>query len=102
MVAAPREQPAPIVAAMATPQTGIFALGTYSHAYLELDLIDGADATECVAAAAGLREPRTTISGVNLVCGFRPELWQHVTADALPDGLHGFNGAMVGPDGYTM
>ena len=26
---------------MASPQTGIFALGTASHAYLELDLVAG-------------------------------------------------------------
>ena len=29
---------------MASPQTGIFALGTSSHAYLEFDLSDAADA----------------------------------------------------------
>jgi hypothetical protein len=30
---------------MATPQTGIFALGTQSHAYLEFDLRPSRDAT---------------------------------------------------------
>jgi len=87
---------------MATPQTGIFALGTYSHAYLEFDLVNGADPALAVATACGLREPRTTIAGVNLVCGFRPQLWQRVTNDALPDGLHGFDEPMLGPDGYQM
>ena len=28
---------------MITPQTGIFALGTESHAYLEFDLVTGAE-----------------------------------------------------------
>ena len=60
---------------MPTPQTGIFALGTASHAYLELDLLDGVDPAAAVALVASLREPRTTIGGVNLVAGFRPELW---------------------------
>ena len=67
---------------MATPQTGIFALGTNSHAYLELDLLDGVDPALAVALVASLREPRTTIGGVNLVAGFRPELWARVARDA--------------------
>jgi hypothetical protein len=60
---------------MATPQTGIFALGTASHAYLEMDLLPGADASTTLSTVASLREPRTTIGGVNVVVGFRPELW---------------------------
>ena len=58
---------------MAAPQTGIFALGTLSHAYLEFDLAPGADAGQLIGLVASLREPRTTIGGVNLVAGFRPE-----------------------------
>ena len=57
---------------MAAPQTGIFALGTASHAYLEFDLVAGASVAQAVALVAGLREPRSTIGGVNLVAGFRP------------------------------
>lgn len=87
---------------MATPQTGIFALGTMSHAYLELDMRDGADAREVVHAVASLREPRTTIGGVNLVTGFRPELWKLVAPKAAPRRLAGFNEPIVGADGYTM
>ena len=60
---------------MGSPQPGIFALGTNSHAYLELDLAPGAQPLDAVALVASLREPRTTIGGVNLVAGFRPELW---------------------------
>ena len=51
---------------------------------------------------AGLREPRTTIGGVNLVAGFRPELWAAVAPDAAPSGLHGFNEAPTGPAGLAM
>ena len=83
-----------------TPQAGIFALGTASHAYLEFDLQDGATAQELVGALADLREPRTTIGGVNLVIGIRPELWRGL-ADA-PAGLTGFDAPVVGPDGFTM
>jgi putative iron-dependent peroxidase len=50
----------------------MFALGTASHAYLELDLAVAADAPDLVASIASLREPRTTMGGLNLVAGFRP------------------------------
>jgi len=85
-----------------TPQTGIFALGTASHAYLEFDLLPSAEAHSAVARVAGLREPRTTIGGVNLVAGFRPELWATVAPSAAPPGLTGFEEPIVGADGYTL
>jgi putative iron-dependent peroxidase len=85
-----------------SPQTGIFALGTASHAYLEFDLSDGRGAASAVALVAGLREPRTTIGGVNLVAGFRPELWATVAPDAAPPGVTGFNRPVSGPDGFTL
>jgi putative iron-dependent peroxidase len=87
---------------MASPQTGIFALGTASHAYLEFDRDLASDAGAVVARVAGLREPRTTIGGVNLVAGFRPELWAEVAPDAAPRGVTGFNEPMVGPGGYVL
>jgi putative iron-dependent peroxidase len=87
---------------VATPQTGIFALGTMSHAYLELDQRPGVDARELVRLVASLREPRTTIGGVNLVAGFRPELWASVAPGGSPSGLTGFNAPIVGPDGFTL
>ena len=40
---------------MASPQTGLFALGTASHAYLEFDLAPAADGAAAVARVAGLR-----------------------------------------------
>ncbi len=87
---------------MATPQTGIFALGTMSHAYLELDEVRGIDPRTLVQRVASLREPRTTIGGVNLVAGFRPELWAAVAPADAPPGLAGFNEPSVGANGYTL
>jgi putative iron-dependent peroxidase len=85
----------------ATPQSGIFALGTASHAYLEFDSAGEGAGRELVAALASLREPRTTIGGVNLVAGFRPELWRDVAPGDAPAELHGFND-VTGADGYVM
>ena len=73
-----------------------------SHAYLELDERPGADPSELVQRVASLREPRTTIGGVNLVAGFRPELWASVAPGASPPGLRGFTAPVVGADGYTL
>jgi putative iron-dependent peroxidase len=71
---------------MASPQNGIFVLGTSSQAYLEFDMAAGAQPAEAVARIAALREPRTTVGGVNLVSGFRPELWAVASPDvASPD-----------------
>ena len=87
---------------MTTPQGGIFALGTASHAYLEFDLQPGKDGRALLTAMANLREPRTTIGGVNLVSGFRPELWREQVPDGVPAELAGFNHDLVGADGYVM
>jgi putative iron-dependent peroxidase len=84
------------------PQPGIFALGTASHAYLELDAADGAAPADLVRGVASLREPRTTMGGVNLVAGFRPELWREVAPDDAPRGLAGFVEPLVGEDGFVM
>jgi putative iron-dependent peroxidase len=87
---------------MASPQTGIFALGTAAHAYLEFDVAPSADAAAAVADVARLREPRTTIGGVNLVAGYRPELWAVVAPDAAPAGVVGFNEPIAGGAGRDM
>jgi putative iron-dependent peroxidase len=87
---------------MDAPQSGIFALGTASHAYLEFDLREGGDGPELVRAVSALREPRTTMGGVNLVAGFRPELWRAVAPDDAPAGVAGFERPVVGPGGVTM
>ena len=72
---------------MNTPQSGIFALGTSSHAYLEFDVLNRKDAPELVRAISSLREPRTTIGGINLVVGFRPELWNRPSRKLRPLGF---------------
>src|SRR6476661_10543365 len=87
---------------MSTPQSGIFALGTSSHAYLEFDLRHAASEWALTSALLGLREPRTTMGGVNLVMGFRPSLWRAVAPRAMPDPLEDFDAAIVGPDGFAM
>ena len=85
---------------MTSPQTGIFALGTASHAYLELDAT--ADAAALVAAVASLREPRTTMGGVNLVAGFRPELWRELRPEDTPVDAAGFNADLAGIEDFVM
>lgn len=87
---------------MASPQTGIFALGTSSHAYLEFDLRSSCDPVEVVRRVSSFREPRSTIGGVNLVAGFRPELWADVAPDAARSDVTGFDEPVVGPTGYTL
>jgi len=87
---------------MSAPQSGIFALGTSSHAYLEFDAREPEAARDLVRSAASLREPRTTMGGVNLVAGFRPELWREVLPDDAPPDVEGFNRDLIGADGYVM
>jgi porphyrinogen peroxidase len=91
-----------IIGRMPTPQGGIFALGTASHSYLEFDARDDGLGHDLVRAISSLREPRTTMGGVNLVAGFRPELWDEVAPEDSPPGIHGFNEAVGGIDGFSM
>lgn len=74
---------------MRTPQGGIFALGTAAHAYLEFDVSDGRKRRHLVRAISSFRELRTTMGGVNLVAGFRPELWSEAAPDDAPQGSRG-------------
>ena len=83
-------------------QPGIFALGTASHAYLEFDAADAERRADLVRAITSMREPRTTMGGVNLVAGFRPELWREIAPGDLPSALEGFNADVVGSDGFVM
>jgi putative iron-dependent peroxidase len=39
---------------------------------------------------------------VNVVSGFRPELWRGLAPDGISAGLVGFNQDLVGADGYVM
>ena len=90
------------MAATRSPQSGIFALGTAAHAYLEFDASQGTPASDVVRAIASLREPRTTMGGVNLVAGFRPETWREVLPDDTPVELAAFDEDIVGVDGFVM
>jgi len=87
---------------MYTPQAGIFALGTSSHAYLEFDVLDTAKQEEFAAKISSIREPRTTTGGVNFVIGFRPELWRVLVPDDVPAGVEGFNQNVQGVEGFVM
>jgi len=89
-------------AGMHTPQAGIFALGTSSHAYLEFDLLDAKKCVEFASAISAIREPRTTTGGVNFVIGFRPELWRELVPGDAPGDVKGFNNAIEGTEGFVM
>jgi putative iron-dependent peroxidase len=87
---------------MYTPQAGIFALGTSSHAYLEFDLLDIEKCKEFGSTIAAIREPRTTTGGVNFVIGFRPELWRDIVPDDAPPSVEGFNKQIQGTERFVM
>jgi putative iron-dependent peroxidase len=87
---------------MPTPQAGIFALGTSSHAYLEFDLLGPKQWTAFASAISRIREPRTTTGGVNFVIGFRPELWREILPDDAPADVAGFNQDIHGIEGFVM
>jgi len=42
------------------------------------------------------------MGGVNLVAGFRPELWREAAPDDAPAELVGFNEDLIGIDGFVM
>ncbi|MGA9717479.1 MAG: Dyp-type peroxidase [Acidobacteriaceae bacterium] len=87
---------------MHTPQAGIFALGTSSHAYLEFDILDAKKSKEFASTISAIREPRTTTGGVNFVIGFRPELWRDIAPENAPAGVEGFNKQIQGIQGFVM
>jgi putative iron-dependent peroxidase len=87
---------------MYTPQAGIFALGTSSHAYLEFDILEANKGKEFVSTISAIREPRTTTGGVNFVIGFRPELWCEIVPGDAPSGVEGFNHEIQGTEGFVM
>jgi len=87
---------------MISGQPGIFAIGDAAHGFFEFVLRPGAGAKAFVTTVAGLRPPRTTVGGVNLVVGFRPELWRAVGPADAPLGVEGFNDDLRGAGGYAM
>jgi putative iron-dependent peroxidase len=42
------------------------------------------------------------MGGVNLVAGFRPELWRGVVPEDAPADVDGFNAPVIGTDGFAM
>ena len=62
----------------------------------------GQNGRDLVAAISSFREPRTTLGGVNLVVGFRPELWRQVAPGDTPAEITGFNEDLIGIDGFVM
>ncbi len=72
------------------PQPGIFALGTVEHCYLELRLVEGRDPSDLVRALAALSGPESTVTGVNVVVGFHPDLWRLVAPADAPAGVRPF------------
>ena len=87
---------------MYTPQAGIFALGTSSHAYLEFEILDAKKRKEFATTISAIREPRTTTGGVNFVIGFRPELLRDIAPDDVPRDVEGFNKNIQGTEGFVM
>src|SRR5579862_412817 len=87
---------------MSVPQTGIFALGDAAHLFLEFSALPGVSARRLVEAVAEFHEPRTTVGGMNLVVGFRPELLREVAPHETPDDARGFDKDLVGIEGFVM
>jgi putative iron-dependent peroxidase len=87
---------------MATPQTGIFALGDAAHIYLEFTFKPGGDAAGIVTTVVDMHEPRKTTGGVNLVIGFRPEFWRSLEPGEIPADVTGFNAPIEGSEGFAM
>lgn len=72
---------------MATPQPGIFALGTRSHRHVELVLAEGADPAALRGALSAFRATPAA-GGTNTVVGLGPDLWASLVGDqAAPAGL---------------
>lgn len=83
---------------MATPQPGVFALGTRSHHHLLLDVDPAASSDGLLSALAEVRASTTTVQGVNLVVGLGADLCAKVLPEALPADLAPF-AALSGPPG---
>ncbi len=83
-------------------QPGVLAFGTTHHAYLEFDLRPGADLAALRAALVDLVGGVSAGDGYMLVVGARPDLWRQLDPATCPDGVHGFDQPVVGPDGFSM
>ena len=83
------------------PQSGIFALGNPSHAYLEFDLQQDRDSSELVTACRRARAPHDDRRRQPRV-GIQTELWRALAPNGLPDDLVGFDDDLVGADDFVM
>lgn len=82
------------------PQPGIFSLGNPEHCFIELDLRADAGAggtgpqpgagAALVTALAALAGPETSVGGLSVVVGFRPELWAEVAPEAARPNVSSF------------
>lgn len=86
---------------MAYPQTGIFSLGENAQAHFELDLQSKERAKDLARALLDLDRPHSTVSGVNLVIGFRPSLWAQIAPQHALEARD-FVEPITGTDGFTM
>lgn len=82
------------------PQPAIFAMGTRSHFYLELDLRSPADAVRLREVIGSLEGPRSTTGGANVVLAFAADVWRAAGGEVATD-LTEFT-ERVGPDGFRM
>ena len=80
-----------------TAQHGIFAIGASEHAYVEFDLVSGAEVRSLVSSLVRLLGPESPLTGVGAVVGFRPELWSTLAPGASPPDARSFY-EVVGPD----
>lgn len=79
-----------MMSGMPVPQPGIFALGIPEHCYIELDLRSQTEARRLVACLAALSGPETSIAGVSVVVGVRPELWAELAPEDSPSPVESF------------
>jgi putative iron-dependent peroxidase len=81
-----------------TPQNGIFAQGTHSHYFVELDLLPGVTPSRALVSLRGLRAPDVTSGGVNFVLAFGADLWRGIAPQQTPPDINAFSD-IRGPTG---
>lgn len=84
----------------ATPQPGIFALGSRYQHHLEFDVDPAVSPDEIAAAISDLHEPTVTGGAANMVIGFGSQLWQRIGPRPQPVGIGPFV-TVEGLDGMT-
>jgi porphyrinogen peroxidase len=76
---------------VATPQPGVFALGTRSHFHLEFDVRPGASDDAVGHCLARLHAAIGAAGGSNLVVGAGSALWRRISPGDAPPGLRPFD-----------